>query len=138
VNYTDQQIIERYVALKDAASKLKDEYTAKVKPYQDGMAKMEEILLARLIERGAENTKTDAGTAYKSNLLTVKVADREKFIDFIMSTWTDDAGQPSVGQTMLLAQPQKDAVKEFIERSGGHPPPGLEVSYYTNVNIRRS
>ena len=62
---TDAQLIEKYQELKALVAQEGEAFDARMKPYKDGMATIENALLARLNERGAENTKTEAGTAYK-------------------------------------------------------------------------
>lgn len=124
---TDLQLIERYTKLRDFVADAKKKHLAQTKPYTDGLETIEQALMARLIERGADNTKTDAGTAYKVTLLNVKVTDREKFLEYALNG----------GDDMLLASAQKDAVRDYIDQHQA-PPPGVEVTYFTNVNVRKN
>jgi hypothetical protein len=128
--FTDKQLIEKYVWMRDLVAVKKKALADQIKPYTAGMEVIEAALMARLIQRGADNTKTDAGTAYKATLLTVKVEDREAFLEYVMS------GEDG-SDAMLLAQPQKDAVKDYIDKYQ-KPPPGIGVNYFTNVNVRKS
>ena len=115
IDVTDIKLIEQYIALRDFVALKKKAYTEITKPYLAGMETIEKAILARLIERGANNTKTDAGTAFKVEHLTVKVTDRQAFLDYVKD---DDA--------MLLAAAQKDAVREYIDKHNA-PPPGVEI-----------
>ena len=128
---TDKDLIEKYVSMRDFIDVKKKAFEDITKPYKAGMDTIETALLARLVERGADNTKTDAGTAYKVEHVNVKVVDREKFVEFIMQEWE------TIGNEMLLAAPQKDAVRQYVD-SNGRSPPGIEVSYFTDVNVRKS
>ena len=128
---TDKDLIEKYVSMRDLIAVKKKAFEEITKPYKAGMDTIEQALLARLVERGADNTKTDAGTAYKVEHVNVKVVDREKFVEFIMQEWE------TIGNEMLLAAPQKDAVRQYVD-SNGRSPPGIEVSYFTDVNVRKS
>ena len=128
---TDKDLIEKYVSMRDFIAVKKKAFEEITKPYKAGMDTIETALLARLVERGADNTKTDAGTAYKVAHVNVKVVDREKFVEFIMQEWE------TIGNEMLLAAPQKDAVRQYVD-SNGRSPPGIEVSYFTDVNVRKS
>lgn len=135
---TDQQLIEKYLAIKDFVTAEKERFKSHIGSYENSMEIIEGELLRRLNERQSENTRTDAGTAYKSTTLKPKVSDRDKFLAFVDDNWD------VWGSEMLLASPQVDAVKQWIDHSrtadnpNGTPPPGVDVSYYTRVNIRRS
>ena len=126
---TDAQLVEKYLALKAKVASMSEVFDAQVKPYKDGMATIENALLALLNERGADNTKTENGTAYKSTLLNVKVIDQAAFLKFC----TEQGGSAEMMDIKAL----KDPVKDWIEETG-NPPPGVETSQFTRVNIRRS
>lgn len=125
---TDKQLIEKYISMRDLVAVKKKAFSEITKPYLDGMETIEKALMARLIQRGADNTKTEAGTAFKVTLLNVKVEDRQQFLSFILDQDDD---------SMLLAGAQKDAVKDYLEQNNA-PPPGVSINYYTNVNVRKS
>ena len=130
--FTDKQLIEKYIWMRDLIAVKKDAYNKVVKPYVAGMEVIEKALLARLIQRGSQNTKTDAGTAFKQEILNVRIADRDAYLQFVRENW-DDFGN----QMMQLAAPQKDAVRDYIDKYKA-PPTGVEISYFTNVNVRKS
>lgn len=129
--YTDAQLIEKYLQFRSFVAARKEAHEAELKPYVDGMAVIENEFLTRLDARGAENTKTDAGTAYKSTLHNFKVVDRDAFLKFCTQYW--DNG----GSDMLNVSAVKDPVREFMNGSK-NPPPGIETSQFTRINIRKS
>ena len=124
---TDLQLIEHYVKLRDIVTTKTKDLTEALKPYKAGMETIETALMARLIERGADNTKTEAGTAYKVEHLTVKVVDSDKFLEYVLNG----------GEDMLLASPQKDAVRQYLDEHKANPP-GVETTYFTDINVRKS
>lgn len=124
---TDLQLITQYVKLRDHVATRTKALTDALKPYKSGMETIETALMARLIQRGADNTKTEAGTAYKVEHLNVKVVDREKFIEYALNG----------GGDMLLASPQKDAVRQYLDAHKANPP-GVEVTYFSDINVRKS
>src|ERR1035437_7590686 len=128
---TDLQLIEHYVKLRDRVATSTKALTTELTPYKLGMVTIESALMARLIQRGADNTKTEAGTAYKVEHMNIKVADREKFLEYV------DQNFENGGDEMLLASPQKDAVRQYIADHQA-PPPGVEVNYFTDINVRKS
>ena len=124
---TDLQLIEHYVKLRSLVAEKTKALTDALKPYKAGMETIETALMARLIQRGADDTKTEAGTAYKVEHMNIKVADREKFLDYALNG----------GEDMLLASPQKDAVRQYLDEHKANPP-GVEVSFFADINIRKS
>ena len=128
---TDAQLVEQYLKLKAYVAERKEAHAAELAPYQEGMDTIENAFLERLNERGADNTKTDAGTAYKSTLMNVKVVERDAFLKFCTENWD------TIGADLLQVSATKDAVKQCIE-STQQPPPGIEVSFFTRVNVRKS
>lgn len=102
------------------------------KPMREWLQAADNKLLDLLNEQGCDSFKTEFGTAYRSVITSVKVEDRTKFIDFVLDAWD------TFGNEMLMASPQKDAVKRYAEEHNGALPPGLSTSAFTRVNIRRS
>ena len=119
-----------------------------LKPHKARQEEIQNLLLALLNQQQVDSIKGDAGTAYKSNILNVGIdaegtepyvkpdngveeRGREAFLDFSLDNWE------TFGQDGLMFSAQKDAVKKWIEEHG-KPPPGIKISYFTRVNIRRS
>lgn len=109
-----------------------------LKPSKERMDWIERQLFIKLAEmnRGKPEGKrasisTDAGTAYLSTILTPKILDREKYLDFVLEHWEQWGGLLQIGA------PQKDALKEYLDKHGQNPP-HVEVIPFTRVNIRRS
>jgi hypothetical protein len=100
----------------------------RMKPYRDAVKAIEAHLLSELVAQGVQNFKTEHGTAYKVNSMSVSVADRAAFLAFITEQQKWD---------MLDARALKGPVKEYVE-TVGYEPPGLKVEFNTKCNIRRS
>ena len=131
MNITDAQLVEKYLEFKSLVASRTETFEAEIKPFKDGMVTIENEFLRRLDERGSENTKTDAGTAYKSTLLNVKVIDRDAFMKFCMTYWD------TVGADMLNVTAVKDPVKQYMEAHNLEPP-GVSTSQFVRINVRRS
>jgi hypothetical protein len=127
--FTDEQLIAKHFELESVLKQREEARDKEDKPYKDGIAGIKAVLQQRLIERGANHTATDSGTAYLSDILNVKVTNREDFLRYAASPEGDD---------MLLASAQKDAVKTYMQMHEGQNPPGVETSVFTKLNIRRS
>ncbi len=146
---TAEQLIAERFAIDDkikAAAKLLADHVA---PFKARMEEIDVELMTLLNQMGDDKASisTDVGTAYKSHLLNVSVdpegaiyvnaageeqKGRMALLDWALENWNEG------GADLLLVQPQKDAVRSFMESHDGKPPPGLKTSWFTRVNVRRS
>lgn len=145
---TDEQLVQKYVELRDWTQAEKKRFDTFMEPHKQTMDIIENEFLRRLNERGADSTKTDCGTAYKSTLLNISVTPegsapyirpdapasigREALLDFALDNWDE------IGNELLLISAQKDSVRRWMDEHQGVPPPGIKVNWFTKVNIRRS
>lgn len=142
---TAEELIAEHVKVNDwlkSEQKRFDEYT---KTYRLKLEEIEGKLMAMLSALGGgtkKNLSTDAGTAYVSTIMTptvdVEAPDykgakgRDALLDFALDHWED------IGNELLMIRPQKDAVDRWMQEHNGQPPPGIKVSYFARLNIRRS
>jgi hypothetical protein len=147
-----EQLISEHFELQDrikSASKVLADHIA---PWKARLDEIDGVLLAILNEQKSKDSSkssmsTDAGTAYLSHLMNVSVdtdaapyinaggesqTGRMALLDFALENWEN------IGADLLLVQPQKDAVKRYMEEHDGLPPPGLKIGWFTRVNVRRS
>ena len=129
---TDDQLIAENHKLEDELKAGMAKYAEWAKPRKERIEAIESEIRRRLIERNADSTRTDSGTAYFSDLLQTKIEDREALFDFIADNWE------SYGDQMLKLGAAVDAVRQYMSDHDGNPPPGLSVSFYRRLNIRRS
>jgi hypothetical protein len=130
---TDHEIIVKYFEIKDYIKAETDKFEAEIGPVKAKLELLENALLARLNARNANNTKTDAGTAYKTTRLDVQVEDRNRFLKFCLDNWE------KWGSDMLGVRAVTEHVRHYIDDSKKRDcPPGTLVSSTTRVNIRRA
>jgi hypothetical protein len=150
LNMTADALIGEHLRLKDwmaAESKRFGEFLA---PHKARLEEIDQKLFAKLRELGTgdrANLATDSGTAYISNLMNVSISPdgapytpeqgearvgREALLDFALDHWDE------IGDELLMFQPQKDAVKRWMETHEGQPPPGLKIGWFQKVNVNRS
>jgi hypothetical protein len=128
---TDNDLIAENHKLEDqikAGTAKLNEWAA---PLKARTKEIEDDLFRRLVERGADSTKTDAGTAYISNLASVKVEDKARLFDFIAEHWDE------IGDEINLAIGIK-AVRAWMDEHDGQLPPGISLNKYSRLNINRS
>lgn len=124
---TPAELIEQYVKLRATKASIVAEHEAALKPYSEALETIELALLDWLNVNGLDNFKSPHGTAFKKNNIGVKLVDREALIDFVKET--DDFG-------IFTNNLTKEYVKEYLEKNS-RPPPGVEVSPFTVVNVRK-
>lgn len=129
---TPADLIQKYVSVRDHIAAENKRFSEYMAPYNKELEDIGNKLLEMLNEQKCENFKTEFGTAYKSTIMNTKVADRDKLVDFSLDNWD------AIGNELLLINVQKDAVRQHMEGNNGHPPPGVEVGFFTRVNIRKS
>jgi len=131
---TADQLIERYLALRDHVEAQQKAFTEYCKPFRDEMeqilAKTHEMLLA--LGGDKPSIKTAAGTAFTTTSKNPKIADRDAFLKFVGETWDQ------YGNAMLqLGAPQVSALQEFMDDHDGTLPPGVKIEPFTRVTIRK-
>lgn len=129
---TDDALIAENHKLEDEIKAGLAKYNEWAKPRKDRIEAIETEIRKRLLERGADSTRTDSGTAYFSNIMNTKIEDREALFDFIADNWD------TYGNDMLKLGAAVDAVRRYMEGNEGNPPPGLSISFYKRLNINRS
>jgi hypothetical protein len=102
------------------------------------MKLLENEMLRRLNERGADNTKTEAGTAYKQRDFRVKCDDRVVFHGFCIENYEQ------FGKDLLTANVSREGLATFMEKTknkeqpDGAVPPGLSLSWEVSVVFRKA
>lgn len=123
-----EQIVDKYLQLRDQKKVFKDEYDAKVAEIDAAMERIENYLLAEMQKSGLKNLPTEAGTAYMSTRTSATVADWDSLLHFVKEheLWT-----------MLEKRVSKTAVEEYVAANDDLPP-GVNITQAVVVNIRRS
>jgi hypothetical protein len=128
---TDNDLIAENHKLEDLIKAATLKFNEWAKPHKDRIAEIENEIQRRLLERGADSTKTDAGTAYISNIMNQKIESVETLFDFVADHWAE------VGSEVKISVPV-GVVRAHMEQNEGRPPPGISISYFSRLNIKRS
>lgn len=144
-------LIKEHFVLQDKikeATKLFMEYLAPSKKRLDEIDVQLLHLLNSLTTGDKKSISTDVGTCYVSHLLNVSInpeaapyvneqgekqVGRMALLDWCLANW-DTYGS----DMLMIASPQKDALKKYMEENEGRVPPGVSTSWFTRVNVRRS
>lgn len=123
-----EEVVEKYVLLRDKKSQVKARYDEEVAKIDDVMKRVEGALLKHFDTVGVESVSTKAGTAYKATRSSATVGDWDSFIAFVRA---QDA------YNFLEHRVSKSAVEEF-KAANEDLPPGVNWRSEVVVNIRRS
>lgn len=125
-------LVARHQEIKAHLDAQETVFTAYKKPYVDEQKEIESKCQVIMLEQGSKSVKTDYGTAILSTIVTPKVTDREKFLDFVLEDWDNR------GAMLQIGAPQKDALQEFQDANENRLPPAVEISTFTRFSIRKA
>ena len=127
VPYTMEELIKQFHMVKADAEALVKEQAEAMKLYSDAMKVIKNFVLLKLDEQKETSVKTKVGTAYISSGIKGKVDNRDALLEHCVEHgW----GLLDIG---VLLEP----LKEFIDQSGGEPPPGVSIESWRRCNIRK-
>lgn len=119
--------IEQYVALRDKIKELNDAHKAALKPYNEMLDKLNDVLLSHLNTVGVDSAKTGAGTVYKTLKESCTVEDPDQFMRFVIGGEHWDLMERKASLT---------ACRTFAEENASLPP-GVRINSVQVVGVRR-
>lgn len=125
MNFND--VVTKYIQLRDKKAQIKAEYDAKVAKIDQVMDKVEGKLIEYFQETGLESIRTDAGTAYKTTRTSAPIADWDVFLAHVVET---------ENYHLLEHRASKKAVEEY-KQVNEDLPPGVNWREEIIVNIKR-
>lgn len=144
-------VVAKYISLRDAKeAEVKVNNEAIRTKYSEPMEIIEKWLLQNMEAQGVDSLKTPAGTPYKNITKSIKTLDSEQFKRFVFTPVIDsivnlglnpDAAynllSNNIKWDMIDFRALKSGVTAHVEETG-QLPPGLELTQFTTINIRRS
>ncbi len=122
------EIVAKYVALRDRKSELKRAYDLQVAEIDQAQETIEVYLMQLLTSLNVESLSATAGTVYKSTTVKAKIADREEARKFVLKTKNLD---------LLELRASSSGVKQYLQEHGKLPE-GFEALTEQTVNVRRA
>jgi hypothetical protein len=119
--------VEQYLKLRDKKAEIAKRHKEELEPYNQALYALETLFQRAMDAQGLENLKTEAGTAYKSTVGSVSVADWDAFFEWV---------QENRAWHLVEKRPAKTAVEEVLEETG-ELPPGLDYSRTVKINVRK-
>jgi len=125
---TVNQLIDSYVQVRDRKRLIESQHKEALKPYNEVMGQLEGQLLEAIQRAGVQSLSGTGGTAYLSTKKRATIKDGEAFQSYVidneawhLTDWRANA----------------NAVFDHIQAHNGMPPPGVNASTFTEVNVRR-
>ncbi len=142
MSFTPEQIIAKYISLREQKEKMEDRHKLELLPIRDAINTLENVLgamIAQLPEK-TKNIKTEVGTAFQKKITSITTLDLAAFTNFAI----DNDPQ------MLHIKPSDTGVIGYIEREtkqqsklseGERKPiviPGIKIEYIYKVQVRKA
>lgn len=139
-----------YLKVRNSKADLADQAKKKLAPLNEALEAIENHFLAKMLEMKVDSLKNAGGTPYKSEKVSISVADNSAFVDYVLTRAlaalpvTDGAkdaikaAMVESGQLALIeARASKTAVEALMEETK-ELPAGLNHRVETTVNVRAS
>ena len=117
-------IVKHYVALRDQKAEIEARHKEELEPIRKDMDMIEGALMKVLQDGGQKSAKTDFGTAYISEVESIKITNKDEVIDEVIEKGLWDVLNISI------------AKKNY--REAGVELPGIDISTTRKLNVRRS
>ena len=125
---TPEQCVQRYMQLREAKEQFDKATKARAAEFDGAMEAIENHLLGVMLERKEVQIKTVHGTAFQSPQIRVRLVDRAALVDYVKRTGDFNLFTNAVAKAEAVA---------YIE-SHNAPPPGVEITRFTQVNVRKA
>ena len=151
---TFDEIVHKYIELRDLKAQAKKAYDARVETLDSGMKKLEAQVLERFRDQGVESCNTASGTVYKTTRTSATVADWSAYTTFVsrrMAKEVVDTLDLDVSVDDLVAamvdsgefefferRAAKDPVKDYMAEHDGILPAGINWNAFTTIGVRAS
>lgn len=122
-------LIAKFVKLRDKIAEIKEGHKAQLKPYNEGMDKLEGVLMSLMLAMNTTTLKSkDAGTATKLDDWSCTVTDKVVFRQFLIDKELFELADIKANVTR---------VREHLEQTG-ELPPGVKLANFPYVGVRRA
>lgn len=122
MSHSPTDCIAQYIKIRNHIDAQTKAFNESLQPYVDALEKLEAHMAALALNEvgpsGKWSLATPAGTAFRKLYTSVKVADRDEWMDFIFDGRREG---------FITNHVPKDAVTEYIEQFNTQPP-GLDIT----------
>lgn len=120
-DFTDEQLVAKHIEIKRYKDALDDAHKKKNAELNRMLQAIEGLINVRILAKGpsANNLITPSGTAFQRTLTYCRVVD-----DKALERYVRETGDFS----FIDLDVKRDGVEAFMEKTGGHTPPGVTVT----------
>lgn len=122
------ELINRYIAIRDRKGELKKQYAADVAKLDEGLARIEKALAGYMRSAGVERIGSADGVAFFSTERSATVADREAFFNYL-----EDSGNWHLADIRAA----KRQISEYRDEMNDLPP-GINWDEAKVVRVNRA
>lgn len=119
------QLTEKYIKLRDMKKELADKQKEEMSYINEGMGRIEGLVMKELLDQGVDSMKTKYGTPYISRRRSYKVVDFSELLPIMME-------HPD----LIVRRVSTEVADEIVESSGTSLP-GTELVVERKVNFKR-
>lgn len=117
----------QFVKLRDLKAEIKERHEAELKPINDAMDGLKEVLSREMSALNVDSVKTGSGTVSFTSKATASLADASAFWNYCVTTGQFDLIDKKANVT---------AVAEHI-KTHGVAPPGVNYNTFRDIGVRR-
>jgi hypothetical protein len=133
-----QKRTEQFVRLRDKIREIKEKQKAELKPYNEALGTLGNMLLDHLNQIGVESVRADAGTPHKIVERSAAIADKEAFWNWIVTQgkweFLDYKANVTAVHDYLEEQLQEAKENPTIVPA---PPPGVNYTERYKIGVLR-
>lgn len=122
------ELVTKFIALRDKKAKLKREYEAKVEEVDAVLERLERHFMSLLDSMGAESLRVPGGTVYTSTRTSATAADWDAYLAWVREHSHWDGLEKRVNKTFV----------EAFRNEYDDLPPGVNWRAERVVNVRRT
>jgi hypothetical protein len=127
MDITDARLVRVILKIRTSMAELTRQYEVEYGRLKEQKSRLDAEMLKRLLDRGADSTKTDEGTAYVAEEMSASCSDENTFYEFVRATGDLDFFERRIKIGHL---------REYMEEHNGRIPPGLNVFRQNVVRVR--
>lgn len=120
---------QRYAELRDLKAEIAARHKAELAVVENELAMVDAALLGHLSNMGVDSVKAGNLTVFFQTELRAGIGDKGALMDFIRQS-----GQPE----LLQSRVSSTVLREYMEKNGGHTPPGVTAQFERVIRVRKN
>lgn len=128
--YTADDIVKKYIELRELVQREKKAFAERIKVYTDGMEALENAAAFLMAQTRQTALPTESGTAYRELVTSVTCQDKDAYHDWVFADILKR-------KQFLTGHISKEAVELWMENNEGIIPPFVKLDSHFAVRFRQ-